>query len=920
MLRLAFLAAACTLALPPATAQTPTRTFTSSRAEIAGRFGNAVDGVPDVNGDGRGDLLIGAPDEDGGDVNSGRVHVYLGSTGTLLRTIPSPSPEFLGAFGRAVAGIPDVNGDGRGDLIIGAPQESGGPSDAGLVFVFSGSTGALLQTLTSPFASAGGNFGSAVDAVPDASGDGVWDIVVGAPGEDGGAGVAYLFSGASGLLLRTLRSPGEVPFGSFGASVGGVPDATGDGRGDVVVGASRETGPLDESGQIHLFSGATGLLVRTIVSPSPEISGGFGNSVSGVADANGDGRGDLLVGASEEDGGALDSGRAYLISGATGVVLRTLLSPAPANEGEFGSSVDGVPDTDGDGRGDLVVGAYAENAGAGAAYLFSGGTGTLIRALTSPSPEPGSIVGFGSNVAGVEDATGDGRGDLLIGAPEEDGGLVGAGRAYLYTTQTRTVTLAGPEGWRLLAVPLATGMADLLAEPWTQGSAGADVSDGDPNVFGYTEALAGARAVGYLPLPDLRTPDLAGQGRAVYMFTDDDLITAGVQGGFPKTLAVSGHTRAERPVAFPVSFTPTGSVQEDGWTLAGNPFDLGLDWDAAGWTKVNVDNTLYVWDRTAGVFRTWNGTTGSLGDGIVAEFQGFWVKANAAAPRLVAPAAAAVSTPPPTTPLGPNLGLRLAGTLGGQPVEDAAFVSFVPGAADALDPFDAYELAPFSDTYAALYAEGPGALLDVEARGALAGPAVFTLGAAAVAAGQAAGGTFTLSWPDLASVPAAWTLTLTDLASGTAVDLRRQPNYTFTLAAGLAPERVLSSSVMTPPVPTPLAFASSDGFAPPARFLLRVEDAAVAGEPGAGSALALDAFPNPTAGASRVAFSLPAASDVRVAVLDALGREVAVLADGARPAGRHDVVVAAGRLAPGVYVVRLTAGAVAIVRRLTVVR
>jgi hypothetical protein len=98
----------------------------------------------------------------------------------------------------------------------------------------------------------------------------------------------------------------------------------------------------------------------TLNSPNPENIGEFGGSVSGVPDADGDGCSDLLVGAGEEGGGAEDAGRAYLYSGATGALLRTLQSPNVEINGQFGVSVSGVPDANGDGRGDLLVGAFLE--------------------------------------------------------------------------------------------------------------------------------------------------------------------------------------------------------------------------------------------------------------------------------------------------------------------------------------------------------------------------------------------------------------------------------------------------------------------------------------------------------------------------------------------------------------------------------
>ena len=411
-------------------------TFTSPNAKLSGQFGAAVAGVPDVNGDGRGDVLVGAHREDGGEMDDGQAYVFSGSTGALLRTLVSPNPESNGQFGRFVAGVPDADGDGRGDVLVSAITEDGGAASAGRVYLFSGSTGDLLQTLVSPSPEPGGQFGTTVAGVPDTDGDGRGDLLVGAYLEDGGAssaGRAYLFSGATGALLRTLVSPNFETNGFFGFAVAGVEDVDGDGRGDLLVDAGRESGPLNAAGRVYLFSGASGDLIRSLESPNPEDSGFFGNALAGVPDVDGDGRGDLLIGASEEDGGAPEAGRAYVYSGATGMLLNTLQSPSPQNLGLFGGSVAGVPDADGDGRGDLLIGARFESGGdteAGRVYLFSGASGDLIRTLVSQNPEVSGQ--FGVSVAGVADADGDEQGDLLVGAALEDGGAEDAGRAYLF--------------------------------------------------------------------------------------------------------------------------------------------------------------------------------------------------------------------------------------------------------------------------------------------------------------------------------------------------------------------------------------------------------------------------------------------------------------------------------------------------------
>ena len=476
--------------------------------------------------------------------------------------------------------------------------------------------------------------------------------------------------------------------------------------------------------------------------------------------------------------------------------------------------------------------------------------------------------------------------------------------------------LAGAQGWRLLAAPVQTAPAQLFGPTWTQGAIGADDTDGGPNVYRYDETAAGARAAGFAPVNDLLLPAVPGRGYAAYLFADDDATTPGVQGGFPKNLFAQGLGYTGLPTAFPVSYTNAGSAPDDGWNLLGNPYERALDWDAPGWTKTKVSNTVYVYDPVGNVYRTWNGSAGSLGDGVVAEFQGFWVKATDVGPALVAPFSATTTATPTQAPRGAApaaLGIEIAGLLAGQPARDAAFASFTDGAADGLDPFDGYELAPFTDTFVSLHAVAGETRLDIDARAPLTGEATFSLDAAAFAAGAPAGGAFTLTWPDVSALPAAWTVTLTDTETGDAIDLRAQSSYAFTLAATAS--RVGVPAARTgPSAPTPLRGAGG------ARFAITLRGTAVAADAPAGTlAFALDPpRPNPAAAGVALGFSLAEAGVARLTVFDALGRRVAVVAEGVREAGRHAVPFDAARLPAGLYVVRLEAGGTQAVRMLTV--
>lgn len=384
----------------------------SPSGSAGGDCGYAVAGLADVNGDGRGDILVGAPGETppGGPSAAGRAFVFDGVTGELLYSVAAPAPESFSDFGLAVASVPDATGDGRVDLAIGAAG-AGGDAE-GKVFLFSGADGSYLRTLTTPAAVLFGAFGQAVAGVADADGDGRGDVAVGAPGEganDNAFGAAYLYSGATGALLRTFISGGPVILGEFGNAIGGVPDVNGDGRGDVVVGAFGE-GPNDSAeGRAYIFSGATGARLRTLISPAPISFGEFGSAAAGVPDLDSDGRGDVVIGAVSE--GVEIEGRAYVYSGATGAFIRTLASPNGGFGGEFGISAAGARDLNGDGLGDIVIGASGETDG-GHAYIFSGSSGALLQTLTAPGGA-GSIFGF--SVGAIRHSTGDLGGDAVIG-------------------------------------------------------------------------------------------------------------------------------------------------------------------------------------------------------------------------------------------------------------------------------------------------------------------------------------------------------------------------------------------------------------------------------------------------------------------------------------------------------------------------
>jgi len=178
--------------------------------EAAGDWlGLSVSGAGDVNNDGFDDLIVGAPYNDAGGTNAGRAYVYSGETGAVLWTFTG---EAAGdEFGTSVSGAGDVNNDGLGDLIVGAPENDAAGFDDGRAYVYSGQTGAVLFTFTGE--TDYDYFGWSVSGAGDVNNDGWDDLIVGAWESDAGggdAGRAYVYSGQTGGLLWTFT--GEAAF------------------------------------------------------------------------------------------------------------------------------------------------------------------------------------------------------------------------------------------------------------------------------------------------------------------------------------------------------------------------------------------------------------------------------------------------------------------------------------------------------------------------------------------------------------------------------------------------------------------------------------------------------------------------------------------------------------------------------------
>ncbi|MCE7058539.1 FG-GAP-like repeat-containing protein [Dyadobacter sp. CY343] len=403
------------------------------------QMGWSIAHVGDVNGDGYDDVGIAADGYDNGQTSEGAVFIYHGSQ-LGLNPMPVTTIEGNQKYARmgSIASAGDVNGDGYGDIIIGVPLY--GENNAGAVFIYHGSSQGIISNVEYKIEQQqieDGRFGNSVASAGDVNGDGYGDVVVGAPEFEEGMAFVYLGS-SNGIITNMITEIDGSTDGFLMGVVTGLGDVNGDSFDDVAIGSPFYSKEEAYEGAIMIHYGSsTGISANPdLILQANKTEVRLGSSVSEAGDINGDGYMDLIAGASHFASGQYVEGALYVYYGSTlGLNATPTIIESNIENSYFGSSVSAAGDINGDGYSDILVGAVGYSNGQpneGAVFIYQGSESGLNLGYSAKQEGNQESAFLGNSVSGGGDINGDGFSDIMMGAHQYDNGQINEGMVYIH--------------------------------------------------------------------------------------------------------------------------------------------------------------------------------------------------------------------------------------------------------------------------------------------------------------------------------------------------------------------------------------------------------------------------------------------------------------------------------------------------------